>query len=57
MSVPSAHIFCLSHSWFQAQTKEEVALIKKKRKEKKRNVSEGGDREYDLGYNGSEIYI
>ena len=33
MSVPSAHIFCLSHSWFQAQTKEEVALIKKKRKE------------------------
>ena len=57
MSVPSAHIFCLFHSWFQAQTKEEVALIKKKRKEKKRNVSEGGDREYDLGYNGSEIYI
>ena len=36
MSVPSAHIFCLSHSWFQAQTKEEVAVIKKKRKEKKR---------------------
>ena len=33
MSVPSAHIFCLSHSWFQAQTKEEVAVIKKKRKE------------------------